>query len=327
MKKLILPLILFFPFWLFSCSGKDDSIKIVNWNVQTFFDGNNDGCEYAEFRKAASGWNREEYISRLKKLCNVLDILDGDIVILEEIENDGIIWDISNMLASNSWFREKIYRYACFEKNPGASIGCAILSRFELGDVKIHNLDIRSEKNPMPSMRPLIEAGVILNSHDRKNPRRLKLFVNHWKSKSGGEADSEVWRNWQENVLCRRIGECMKNEPEIPVIAAGDFNRDINDFKITDGPYVGLRTVHGENCGMYSPWLEYEGSNGSYFFRGSWEKIDHFFTCGKCTVQDFLPCSNGEWTDSDGRPASYRMYTKSGYSDHLPVMCRIRVGE
>ena len=46
--------ILFLPFFACCDSGKSE-IKIVNWNVQTFFDATNDGTEYFEFVKRKLG--------------------------------------------------------------------------------------------------------------------------------------------------------------------------------------------------------------------------------------------------------------------------------
>ena len=42
------------------------SLKVVSWNVQTFFDARTEGCEYAEFKKG--GWGKDAYVCRLKNL-------------------------------------------------------------------------------------------------------------------------------------------------------------------------------------------------------------------------------------------------------------------
>ncbi|MBO7124087.1 MAG: endonuclease/exonuclease/phosphatase family protein [Treponema sp.] len=311
---------------LLACSCKNPgqkrrSLKIVNWNAQTFFDGNKDGIEYPNFVKSKK-WNQDAYKDRLQKLCKAIDILDGDLVILEEIENLGIIHDISNALAKNSWQQKKLYRYACFAKKPGASIGCAVLSRLPLQDLKVHSLDIQAENEPAPSMRPLIEVDLLA-------PKRLKIFVNHWKSKAGG-SDSSVWRRWQESLLAQKILEAQETDSEAAILCAGDFNQDISEFclsqEVQDGatvPKVELRSPFcGQKVLVRSPWLDYDSPIGSYNFRDKWERIDHFFCCGDLTLEDFGP-QTGEWSYEDGRPKVFRIHSLMGWSDHLPIACRV----
>ena len=62
---------------LCSCgkNGRNEiTIKIVNWNVQTFFDGNKDGIEYPNFIKSKK-WNQDAYAARLQKLCKAIELL------------------------------------------------------------------------------------------------------------------------------------------------------------------------------------------------------------------------------------------------------------
>ena len=326
----------------FSCASfgrKKNSIKIVNWNAQTFFDGNKDGIEYSNFIKSKK-WNEEAYKDRLQKLCKAINALDGDLVILEEIENQGIIFDISNALAGDNWNPAKVYRYACFAKKQDSSIGCAVLSRFPLQGLKVHSLDIQSERQKLPSMRPLIEVDLLA-------PKRLKIFVNHWKSKSGG-GDSGIWRRWQESLLAQKILEALKEDSSAPIICAGDFNQDISEFAKADSaaaifgdegiflpeenglalsrknePNVLLRSpTSGQEVLMYSPWPDYEGELGSYNFRDKWERIDHFFCGGNLALSDFSP-QTGEWSYEDGRPKPFKIYSLNGWSDHLPISCRV----
>ena len=311
-----------------SCSAlgkKERSLKIVNWNVQTFFDGNKDGVEYTNFIKSQR-WNQEAYKDRLQKLCKAINQLDGDLVILEEIENLGVVYDISNALAGNNWNQKKVYRYACFAKKENSSIGCAVLSRLPLQGLKVHSLDIQAEQAQAPSMRPLIEVDLLA-------PKRLKLFVNHWKSKGGGKsggADSALWRRWQESLLAQKIIEAKENGGGIPIICAGDFNQDINEFSLVqDGDIDGgaanvalFCPFSGQKALVYSPWIDFAGQIGSYNFRDKWERIDHFFTSGNLMLEDFAP-QTGEWSYEDGRPKVFRLYSLNGWSDHLPIACRV----
>lgn len=340
--------------------GKRASLKIVNWNAQTFFDANNDGVEYSNFQKSKK-WGEAAYKERLKKLCCAIKVLDGDVVILEEIENEGILYDISNALAGENWNPKKVYRYGCFSKKKNSSIGCAVISRYELCDFKIHSLDVRAENSRAPSMRPLMEVDLLVAKNKfsgGEKSRALKIFVNHWKSKSGGEEESKIWRRWQEGLLAQKISDAQNEATSPAIICAGDFNQDIsefsfletNDFSDADenaisktrrsdedddfrksqfeakdfcnAPNIEFSMLDSrEKIFVYSPWPEFSGEEGSYFFRDKWERIDHFFACGQVALKEFSPQTSGAWAYDDGRPKPFKIYSLNGYSDHLPIAC------
>ena len=325
-------------------------LKIVAWNAETFFDAQTDGLEYSEFKKSSAGWGREAYIQRLDRLCEVIKALDADIVALEEIENAGIIYDISNRLAGNAWQKNKIYDYACFAREKGSSIGCAVLSRHLISGVKVHSLKIKTEKDKQPAMRPVMEVEIFAGG------RTLSLFVNHWKSMSGGEDETEIWRKWEESVLAHCFAKLDENASGL---ACGDFNRNIEKFSICSGlsEYVPLNSkISGDvvvnqnsagnkvnvllnyvfpksenDCtpdsgavGVYSPWILENGSvipTGSYYYNESWNYLDHFFSYGCAKIISFNTEKNGSWADENGIPQGYKIYTGGGYSDHLPVSC------
>lgn len=327
-------LIWLFCFWtativLVGCSGCSQGIQdslrnsedfsVVSYNAQEFFDGINDGVEYEDYRKG--NWNIEAYKQRLERLCGLIILLKADVFVLEEIENEGILQDISNFLAGSSWKQKDLLNYSCFAKEPGAAIGVAVFSKFPLRDVKLHNLDIRTESRNMPSMRPILQ--VELEMKDRS----ICVLANHWKSKSGGEEETEVWRNWQENLLADILLREME-QGQIDFVVCGDFNRDILEFS-HEGNKVFFRCHNSEEknnapvCFLKTPWLNEEGifttKEGSYFFNKDWERIDHIFYGGRLFCKSFGPQINALWTDEEGHPYEYRLQNGKGYSDHLPV--------
>ena len=129
----------------------------------------------------------------------------------------------------------------------------------------------------------------------------MSIFVNHWKSKSGGEEKTEKWRNREECVLSFFMSHAL-NEGKA-VFAVGDFNRDINDFCVKKNGNVLLRAWHGKLLGdegllVKSTWFD-ENENliepGSYYFREEWSRIDNIFYSGKIEVEDFFPGTEGFW--------------------------------
>lgn len=309
-----------------SCSKTQDrnsAVKITNWNVQTFFDAHTDGTEYQEFVKS-SGWGKEAYEERLRRLCAAIKSLDSDVIAMEELENEKVLYDISNFLAGE-WNSKKVYRYACFAKERGNSIGCGILSRHPLTEMKLHSLDIRSENEKMPRMRPLMEVTLCCAG------RNLCIFVNHWKSKSGGEEATEKWRNRAESQLAVYAAQAVQNG--FPVLMLGDFNRDIHDFCILENKAILLRTMSngtfsGGGTEAEALWFFPLGrlaEPGSYYFRGEWSRIDNMFLAGNIQAERFFPETDGPWCQKETFiPYKYSLWNKKGYSDHLPISCIVR---
>ena len=298
------------------------SITLASWNTQTFFDARTEGTEYDDFKKNGN-WSRDKYLVRLGRLCEVMTSLNADVFVLQEIENAAVVQDIANQLAGKSLSKNKRWDYAAFAKEEGASIGCAVFSRHKISDITTHSMDIRCQQTDQPSCRPVMQFTVEAGEHE------LVVLVNHWKSKLGTD-ESRIWRQWQESLACARIGKVPA------LVLCGDFNQDAKEFVTsfdgnTNGNVIfrGIDITTGalSTVKVHSPWFTQNGSfstkNGSYYYQGEWERIDHIFSAGNARLAAFSPRAESPWADTDGRPVSYRIYNGEGYSDHLPVMCTV----
>ncbi len=320
----------FYPF-----SNDQTLVKVINWNLQTFFDSKTEGTEYDDYRGSKTKWDEQQYINRLKTLCTIIEKTQADVYVFQEIENSAILQDIGNELAA-SRIR---YDYSCFSKTPEDALGLAILSRYPLQDISVHNLDFRvalglsefetsmyaGDGVPLeqPSMRPLLHAQVVVS--EEKN---FSLYVCHWKSKFGGAEKSEIWRNAQEMLLVDVLSKATN-----PFLIAGDFNRTLEEFLLSETMPIkkgnsfllqGLK----ESIEVFSPWLEYKNSlakEGSYYYQGHWEKIDHFFYSPLLEVIGFQIIANELTVKEEGLPFRYELYTGKGVSDHLPLQCIVEL--
>lgn len=314
-------------------------ISLACWNTQTFFDAEIEGTEYADFQNLAK-WSKDKYLQRLSRLSEVIKTLNADVIVLEEIENVAVVQDIANQLAGNSWDKSKNWSYAAFGKDSGAAIGCAVFSKYEIKDLKFHSLKINTQKSVQPSVRPILELAV------EAEGKPLQIFVNHWKSKSGGEESSEIWRDWQEALLAERVSCFLSQNGEAAAcVMCGDFNRDAREFVCRfGGKQTDFNTIfrgcpggggesgesgEGESklIRVYSPWFTSSGSlateTGSYFYNKNWERIDHIFILGNIRISAFSPRVDGDWAGVNGIPNIYRQFSGEGYSDHLPLMCTL----
>ena len=319
----------------YSTDKNQTILTVVNWNAQTFFDANKDGCEYSEFQKSAD-WNKEKYQQRVKRLCEVINALDADIYIFEEFENEGIIYDISNELTGSgqSWNQKKFWNYSLFAKEEGTAIGIGIISRYPLSEARVHSMDIRLHKEQQPVTRYILEAKASVQN------KKIMLLANHWKSKVGGQEKSEIWRDWQESILGKRVQELLSSPAECDaIILCGDFNRDAGDFicnfknttrYIDEEQNTLLRFAdfgYTDFTSAQSFWFSEYGNllnqTGSYVYDDEWERIDNILIAGNIRFIDSGPCTASPWALAKGYPAAYKLYSGQGYSDHLPVQAKL----
>ena len=96
-------------------------VKIVSWNLQTFFDAVKVGTEYSDFISKKSSWSEEKYKTRLTRFCEILEFADSDIFIMQEIENENILYDIINTYRLQGR-RDKAYLYGGFISENGQTL-------------------------------------------------------------------------------------------------------------------------------------------------------------------------------------------------------------
>ena len=314
-----------------SCASESRSVRIISWNVQTFFDAHTCGTEYKEFRVSGGAWNREKYERRLENLCGFIKEHPADIYVFEEVENEAVLQDIVNLCAGFSVFSQSRPQ-AVFAFDEGGSLGIAVLSRLPIREAAVHQIGVSAlidaqgalQRVSQPQLRPLLEL------YAEKGGRPFVLFACHWKSKSGGAHKSELWRDLQEGLLARRIRETSSTYPAAPLIVCGDFNRALEEFGIEEDAAKGKAVrfaydLQAEKTGaqkkyahLLSAWF-IGGGPGSYYFRETWEKIDHFFYNEFVFAPAFSVLDSGPHTQPSGIPFRYDLYKGTGYSDHLPL--------
>ncbi|MDR2484421.1 MAG: endonuclease/exonuclease/phosphatase family protein [Treponema sp.] len=333
-------------------------LRILTWNVQTLFDGDEAGNEYDEYRGAA-GWTEEKYKARLHSLAQAINRMSEqapDILGLMEIENPRVLDDlIRGPLA------KKGYNWNFFGKTPQGPLGIGILSRFPFEQTLIHSITRNGETAP----RPLLEA------HLRVQDKALAFFVCHWKSKLGGDDATEPLRKAEARILLRRLKDLKQTHPDLPVIIMGDLNENHDEFYRREGSVIcallpddphaaeragftqamssssspkGMQTdflilsrkkppepeyFAQEALVLYSPWTG-ELAGGSYNHKNAWETIDHFLLSGALFDRigwDFDSCKviqQEPFITGNGYPSGYNSRTGNGLSDHLPLLLTLK---
>jgi endonuclease/exonuclease/phosphatase family metal-dependent hydrolase len=293
-----------------------DSIAIMTWNVQTLFDGIDDGIEYDEYRESA-GWTTEKYRGRLNIIASAIRGMERkpDILALQEIESAVVVKDLAATLSSQG------YGWTHFAKIPGMALGVGLLSRFPLSGTISHSVSVNGDLAP----RPMLEARVHTESpagdtDASEDASSLVLFVCHWKSKLGGDDATESTRRASARIILRRIKELAETEPDVPVLVMGDLNENHDEFYRRGGTVISALIPDDPRAAEFTNLYGLDGSDpstaerigeiqkdfiilsknkppstryfpdevlalyspwaemedGSYYYRNDWETIDHF---------------------------------------------------
>lgn len=298
-----------------SCQNKN-TITIISYNAQTFFDLINDGREFEQFKKSKNKWNEKDYDKRLNRLLEAIKICSNelkdtedtpDLLVLQEIESEEVIKDIAKRLNQTNCYKECVFLSPC----DGLAFNTAIFSKYKILNAKAHN--IYSKDNPL---RPIIEANILINLYGKDI--NITLFGVHWKSK---KTNGFSLRAMQEILLYNKMKE--KEKFSDYVIACGDFNQ--NDFEFSKMKSFNNAWKLYKECNEKSiNECEEDEALGSYCYKGKWERLDHIFylqnpNSKHCLeVSKFILCAKAPLV-LDGKINRYNIGTKQGYSDHLPI--------
>jgi hypothetical protein len=301
------------------------ALSVLTWNVESLFDGRDDGTEYAEYREA-QGWGEEKFRSRLTAIAQAFGLMENgppDVAVFIELENKGVL----DLLAAK-YLSEAGYQRGYFAKSGGQALGTGVLSRFPVTKTLSHSYSRNGKSIPRPVSEVWIEAG----------GAEIVILVCHWKSKLGKPEESQALRD-DVAVLVRRISGEIRAErkaagkPAIPILLAGDFNQTAAEFFGGGFPFPVTRDRADFRQNLpdrdtplfWTPW-DTELDGGSYYYRGEWESVDHFFLSsaffdGNGWDYGGVEVLNGApWTGKNGLPQSFNPRTGNGLSDHLPLL-------
>jgi endonuclease/exonuclease/phosphatase family metal-dependent hydrolase len=204
-------------------SGKNASnLSVAAWNLQALFDGADDGVEYEEYR-GDNGWNEEKYLARLNNFSKAISSLGKtgpDIIALIEVENAGALEKLAGEYLGGS-----DYRYSFFAGLSGYSLGLGVLSRYPFTKTLSHSSNMGGEILPRPVLEVTLEP----------EGQPMVIFICHWKSKLGGDENTESLRRTAARVILRRMRAIKAENEAMPILVLGDLNENYDEFARHDG--------------------------------------------------------------------------------------------
>ncbi len=318
-----------------------DTLSILSYNVENLFDDVGNGSEYREFDPAHGEWSTDLFHRKLLAVSQaVLHSPRGgaDILLLQEVENLNALETLRE-----HYLKGAGYRYLAITDEEESAIELTCLSRFPVSSVRVHHAFV----DGLPQSRPVLECNLDIGGIP------LRLLVNHWKSKYGGAEETEPLRIAAASIVTRRLEEIRRRHPGQDVIVAGDLNERTDEYAQVEGAYptallpagTGIHapdsirlTTNPEAADgaslLFSPWLGREiGPEGSYYYGGEWEQIDHFlfgpalFDGRGFDFVSFSVIAPEVLLNEDGTPYAWSRHSGTGYSDHLPILLELKMVE
>lgn len=339
MKNIIftcLILILFSSCFINKKSTKCDkeSFTVISYNVENLFDYEDDILNTGddEFLPTASKqWTKERYEKKINDLAKVLYSIDSidlpEIAAVFEVENRRVLEDLIN----TDYLKSGNYGIAHEDSPDGRGIDVALIYKKEKFNYILHKtLKIELENDTTFATRD------ILYVKGNNGNDTFHIFVNHWPSRRGGQAESEHKRVYAASVLRNFIDEIFKNEPNANIIIMGDMNDEPQNKSLSETLNAKNNNPLTSSSELYNLMYDKDlNKEGTFSYNGEWNMLDNMiisknlltkedgfkadYTSGTIFKADFLLYYN---TKIDQKTPSKTFGGDNyfgGYSDHLPI--------
>lgn len=341
-----LPLLVFLLFTL-SCTN---GITVMSYNVENLFDDVDDGTEFRDYDPEKGKWDAEAFALRVDTIAEVVrKAVPGgpDILLLQEVENENALRALVD-----DGLRGMGYTRAVMVPKRRLAANIAVVSRLPVA--RVHAWQVGAfERSPV---RDVLEIEVEVGTARAV----LHLFDNHWKSKTGGERETEISRLESAWVVARRVREILAADPAADIVIAGDFNENVDEFTRAGRRYLTALIPFGEEAPaeavraslflapsarqlgivedrlvLYEPWFELaESKRGSYVYQKKWQTMDHMLLSPGLFDSEGFSYRWGSFAVvrlpflllPDGSPKRWTGLKGSrGFSDHLPLVMTLDI--
>jgi exonuclease III len=212
-------------------------------------------------------------------------------------------------------------------------IECALLYRTEFFNYLSHEyVQVEDLEDPDYIHRRILH--VKGKGPDGSN---LHIFMNHWKSRSGGEKETERKRMYSAITLRKQLDMLLARESDFKVIILGDFNDEPTNNSLTKGLSAMSKRKNIQMGEYYNLFYDLHNieNKGSYNYQGTWNMLDQVivsynllnqksglstgYKSGKIHQEEFMMFESEKYgtllpSATYGGPEYY-----GGPSDHLPI--------
>lgn len=311
---------------------------IAFYNVENLFDTENDPITYDDDRTpdGKDHWTLDIYKNKLKNMAKVISEIGFDvtknapaIIGVAEIENRKVLEDLAN----EPVLLPKDYGIVHFDSPDRRGIDVALLyqkSLFRPKNTSKHELIIYDNEDPTKRIYTrdqLLVSGYL-------DGDLIHVIVNHWPSRSGGEARSRRKREKAAELNKKIIDSLFSIDPYAKVVTMGDLNDDPDNSSVKKVLGAKAKKEQVKLKELYNPMASMAKKGiGSLAWRDSWNLFDQiifsksflsddyssyrYYKCGVFN-KNYLANPKGRYKGYPYRSFANGAYT-GGYSDHFPV--------
>jgi predicted extracellular nuclease len=329
--------ILFFLFLVIIVSAhapaKENDFTVAFYNVENLFDTVNDPLKDDEnyLPESKYHWDKVRYYQKLERLGEVVKQLgdsDGpEIMGICEVENQKVLKDLiaTDQLKKKGF---KFIHYDCSDKR-GADVGLLYKSSL-VKIISSRAISVNTKKDIKWHTRDVLLVVAKVRTDT------LRIFVNHWPSRRGGQLESEGKRITMAKLVKHMVDSIQKKSPQAKIIVLGDFNDDPDNTSI-DGILKSRNQLPLKKGELYNSFIGVkEEGKGTIKYKGKWNLFDQILISGGLLNKQSLhyaDYSKGiyspEWLyyKKNTHYGPFRTYMGSkylgGYSDHFPVFIKL----
>ena len=279
------------------------------------------------------GNNSNVYYEKLDKLAKVVSELgtnitpDGVAILgVAEIEQRSVLEDFVKREAVAG----RNYQIVHHNSMDFRGIDVALIYQpkyFEVEHYKVLQVKLEHDKAPRYFTRDILWVEGILNGE------KVHILVNHWPSRSGGEAASAHNRAAAAQVAVGLIDSLKEEDENVKIVVMGDFNDDPSSPSIAKILQADGKKEAVSKYGMFNPFaLKHKKGLGTGAWRDAWSLFDQIIVSPGLLQEDGVfyykaEIFNKPWMIQ--QTGLYRGYPfrsfisgrfTGGYSDHFPVV-------
>ena len=328
---------------VFTAVGQDKKKQynirtVAFYNVENLFDTINDPKKFDDDRTPTGkdAYTAKVYWDKINKLSKVLTEIGSEdaqtspaLIGICEVENRDVVED----LVASKRMKNKHYGIIHYDSPDERGIDVALLYQkryFKPISQSSHTLYIKNNDNDKRDYTrdQLLVSGLL-------DGELIYVIVNHWPSRSGGQARSQHKRLAAAKLNRKLIDSLHQADPMAKIITMGDFNDDPNDKSVKTILNAKEKKSDVEkNIGLYNPManMHRRGLN-TLAYRDGINLFDQIIFTQPLLEKDYdsyrfykagiynkryLTNQKGQFKGYPFRSYSYNTY-QGGYSDHFPV--------
>jgi predicted extracellular nuclease len=319
-----------------SDNNSKTGFRILFYNTENFFDTIDDPqADDNDFLPGSKyHWTGKRYYTKVNNMYKVLisnGIEPPAIIGLAEIENLNILKN----LAYGTPLSKFQYRIIHFESPDNRGIDVALLYRAD----KFKPISSKPVTLNFPFDLKRKSRDILYVKGTAMQTDTLHIFINHWPSRTAGQAQSEKYRIFAAERLRACIDSVFKTSASAKIIVVGDFNDepdDVSIHKFLKAKQL-LKAVASKSLYNLSyNWLNSISLIGTHKFKGNWALLDQIMVSGAllsarskgliCYSNSAVIYSPQFLLKEDNRNSGVTPFRTfegykytGGFSDHLPV--------